>query len=86
MAQKHYEKIVINNGGTVGKCWECKKTGGLRFVTETRNLCPDTPHSWKDVQNYRLCDNCADREKLIFTNDGAEVIDGRQLQSEFNRI
>lgn len=87
MAKNYYEKIVIGNGGVVGRCQECKKLKGLRFVTETVNMCPSLPSSWQDVHNYKLCDRCADAEKRLFTNNGAEVIDGRpvELQNEFIR-
>lgn len=77
MAKKYYEKIVISNGGIVAKCNECKKLTGLRFVTETVNMCPSRPGGWQDVTTYKLCDACADREKNLFAASDAEVIDGR---------
>lgn len=81
MKQKHYEKIVIGNGGIVGKCQTCQALTCLRFVTETRNMFPDSPRSWQDVHTYKLCDSCSDVEKQIYANGGAEVFDGRQEQT-----
>ena len=88
MSKKHYEKIVINAGGIVGRCQECKKFNGLRFVTETRNMGPSSPDSWQDVETFKLCDRCADAEKRLYANNGADVIDGRpaEIQNEFQRL
>lgn len=86
MAKNYYEKIVINNGGIVGRCQECKKIDGLRFVTETRNLCASQPDSWQDVHTYKLCDRCATAEKRLFANNGAEVIDGRPVEYQNESI
>lgn len=85
MAKNYYESISINNGGIVGRCQECKKVEGLRFVTEVVNMCPQLPTSWQDVTNYKLCDRCADTEKRRFQNANAIVIDGRVLMNEFIR-
>lgn len=82
MAKKHYEKIVIGNGGMIGKCQTCKALTGLRFVTETRNMAPADPHNWQDVYTYKLCDACSDVEKRIYAAGGAEVVDGREQVKE----
>ena len=78
MPKNYYEKIVIGRGGVVAKCGECKTLTGLRFVTETRNLAPNSPNSWQDTCTYKLCDGCADHEKVIYAQNGATVIDGRE--------
>lgn len=77
MGKRYYEKISIGAGGVIGKCQTCKAFTGLRFVTETRNLAPDSPDSWQDIYTYKLCDGCSDVEKGIYARGGAEVIDGR---------
>ncbi|MBS4027211.1 MAG: hypothetical protein KGZ58_01130 [Ignavibacteriales bacterium] len=85
MSKNYYEKISIQNGGLTGRCQECKKVTGLRFVTEIVNMCPQLPTTWQNVTTFKLCDRCADMEKRRFQNTNAEVIDGRELNNEFRR-
>src|SRR5688500_18416398 len=66
-------KITVFRGGTVGRCQECKRTDGLRFVTEDETtLGRDATH------RHRLCDDCADREIRYVRSGGGQVVDGRK--------
>lgn len=66
-------KIIVFNGGTVGRCRECNTNTLRRRVVVTTEA---GGSAWDDVAH--LCDTCADVEVGVARVTGAKIIDGRK--------